>query len=793
MLRTVITAFTLFMSSSVALGQSAGSTSLQSFPPDSVINATLPDKPDSLQIRTYLDTSWELKFSDPGKSIAYADTALLLARFFNNRTAEADALNNTGVVHSIHGDQATALRYFLAVLEVRTSAGDLPGIAKIQNNLGILYKQLGDTLRSLEYHRQSLATKRDLGDQRGIARSLNNIGEVLLMQNKTAEAEEVFLESAAFHQVVNDSLGMAASFHNLGELYRLQGNNESALSFLNRSLLIEEQLGNLQGLGISHMDIAILYGIEGDLEQARFHFSESEYYFRETGNLPGLRDVYSQRTLLEESDGSLNEALRYNRMLTAINDSLSGLARMKMIEDLSLEYETALKDQELELSRISLNTQERYNNILLGISLLLTLSIGFLGWLYYKNRQTNRELREARAVAEEARDMKSRFISLVSHEIRTPLNAVIGLSHILYDEEKETEKKDKLATLRFSAQNLLSLINEVLQYEKVMAGKLNSISRNFNLKKLVHDISSSLRYTLENPEVRLISDTDDDIPDVLNGDPYILTQIINNLLGNSLKFTDKGHVSISARLYIEENESEGAGTTGPEADELTVIFEIEDTGSGISDDKMQRLYERFTQGDNVAGKISGSGLGLSITRKLIDQLGGRIEVESEVGKGTLFRVILPYSQAVHIPVDEHAETDIPEEHYSLEGFRILLAEDNEANIVVARHILIKWQADIQVARNGLQALELFNAHHFDVILMDLQMPLMDGYEATSAIRSNSDPVKAGTPVIAFSASSATEEADETRLSDFSGVLAKPFDPQQLYRIVAQFRPGKQEK
>lgn len=792
MLRTVITVFTLCMSTFPAYGQPDSSRPASSFPPDSAIQATLPQNADSLQIQFYLVTSWDLKLTDPEKAIAYADTALLLARYFNNQTAEADALNNTGVVHSIHGDQATALKYFLAVLEVRTSAKDLPGIAKIQNNLGILYKQLGDTLRSLEYHRQSLATKREIGDQRGIARSLNNIGEVLLMQNKTSEAEEVFLESAAFHQVVNDSLGMAASYHNLGELYRIQGENEKALSFLNRSLNIEQQLSNLQGLGISHLDIAILYGIEGNLEQARFHFSESEYYFRETGNLPGLRDVYRQRTLLEESDGSLEEALRYNRMLTAINDSLSGLARMKMIEDLSLEHETALKDQELELSRVALNTQARYNNILLGISLLLTLSIGFLGWLYYKNRQSNRELRDARAVAEDAMNMKSRFISLVSHEIRTPLNAVIGLSHILYDEEKDTEKKDKLATLRFSAQNLLSLINEVLNYEKVMAGKMNSTSRNFNLKKLVQDISSSLRYTLQNPEVRLISETDDELPDVLNGDPYILTQIINNLLGNALKFTDKGHVSINARLQKEGNDSEDAGTSGPEADDLVVVFEIADTGSGISEDKMQRLFERFTQGDNVAGKFQGSGLGLAITKKLIDQQGGRIEVESEVEKGTLFKIFLPYSQAAHIPANDESETEISEEQFSLEGYSILLAEDNEANIVVARHILTKWQADIQVARNGLQALELFNAHHFDIILMDLQMPLMDGYEATSAIRSNGDPQKAGTPIIAFSASSATEVQDEDRLSAFNGVLAKPFDPQQLYQVIAQFKPGNKD-
>ena len=384
------------------------------------------------------------------------------------------------------------------------------------------------------------------------------------------------------------------------------------------------------------------------------------------------------------------------------------------------------------------------------------------------------ELTKAKDEAEKSMKAKEQFLSTMSHEIRTPLNAVIGMTHLLLQEDPRPDQTEYLKTLRFSAENLLVLINDILDFSKIEAGKVTFESINFNLKELISGIRQSLIYQAEEKGIRLKVRLDADLPEVLSGDPVRLNQILTNLVSNAIKFTNQGSVEIGVTLRSGSKET------------VLLDFQVTDTGIGIPTNQLAHIFESFMQASSdTTRKYGGTGLGLAITKRLLELQNSRIEVESQPGKGSRFFFTISFSKGTELPGRGNAALPTLDP-LGLQHVRLLLVEDNEVNQLVATKFLSKWGARIDYAVNGLVALEKIKTKQYDVVLMDLQMPEMDGYEATRAIRALAEPYFQQVPIIALTASAMLEVRDQVYVVGMNDYLSKPFNPNELYGKVAKY-------
>ena len=383
-----------------------------------------------------------------------------------------------------------------------------------------------------------------------------------------------------------------------------------------------------------------------------------------------------------------------------------------------------------------------------------------------ERKLAEQELIKTREEALSLSKAKEMFLSVMSHEIRTPLNAVIGMSHILMDDDPRESQKENLEILSFSAQNLLALINDILDYTKIETGNMALENSNVNLKELVSHTLNSLQFKTEEKELVLKSEIDHRIPEFVIGDNTRLYQILINLLGNSVKFTEKGEVKLKLDL-LEEN-----------ANSVRVRFEVSDTGIGIANDKKDYIFNAYTQASSdTTRKYGGTGLGLAITKRLLELHHSEIHLESELGSGSVFSFIIEFKRSTHSAMK--ADTQTP--FHELSG-SILVVDDNEINRMLASKVLSKWGLKVSFAENGQIALDKVQQEHYDLILMDLHMPVMDGMEASKAIRQlGGHHIKV--PIVALTASLFSQELETITECGMDGYVIKPFIPNELYSKV----------
>lgn len=383
------------------------------------------------------------------------------------------------------------------------------------------------------------------------------------------------------------------------------------------------------------------------------------------------------------------------------------------------------------------------------------------------NQQLQVNIAEAKALAES----RAIFLSTMSHELRTPLNGVIGMANLLRDTARD-EQKDNLDILEFSATNLLSVINDVLDYNKSELGKIELENLPVNLSTLLTKICSGLE--MKAVEKALIWKVELDAK--LKGklvltDPTRLTQIIYNLVGNAIKFTEKGMVSVKALVL---NQSD---------DEISIQFSIQDTGIGIPADRQDVIFDPFTQASSdTTRRYGGTGLGLAIVKRLLKLFNSAIQLESFPGKGSLFTFTIGFSLCQRR--DMNTASDRVEKN-SLKGLKLLIVEDNHINVLLLERLLFRWEIQCVVAVNGQEALNKLSDDSFDGVLMDLHMPVMDGYTATLAIRSLADPEKSKIPIIALTASVSNNVYDKIKEVGMQDYLPKPFQADQLYEKLQQ--------
>jgi PAS domain S-box-containing protein len=388
-------------------------------------------------------------------------------------------------------------------------------------------------------------------------------------------------------------------------------------------------------------------------------------------------------------------------------------------------------------------------------------------------KEYERELLRERRRAEQEAKSRSDLISMISHEIRTPLNAIMGVAHLLGKTELSAQQQKLVRILRSSSESLLHLINDILDFSKIEAGKMVLEERPVNLGELVRGLLENLRVKAEEKGLELASRADESLPGVVLGDPVKIGQVLTNLLGNAIKFTPRGSVRVELRVLDRTAEA------------VAVDFRVADTGIGIAPERLPHIFDEFTQGNyDIGVKYGGTGLGLAISKKLVEMYGSRIEVESEPERGTTFSFILRLRTPA--AVEPGAATDAGEDRPSLHGLKVLVADDNEVNLLVLTGFLRKWDVDFEVVSNGRMAVERVQEKDYDLVLMDLRMPELDGYAATRRIRSLPDEKYARLPIFAVSASTRMGQQQELDAAGFTEFMGKPISPDILYAKIARY-------
>ncbi len=416
----------------------------------------------------------------------------------------------------------------------------------------------------------------------------------------------------------------------------------------------------------------------------------------------------------------------------------------------------------------------------LSMGTALIVSVLFAGAILFwfiittlqKQNQLITELNAKDQKLSEAARIKDNFLANMSHEIRTPLTAILGFTSLLRDSDLTREQNEYVATIHRSGENLLEIINDILDLSKIEAGMMRIESAPFSIRDIVHSTATMFHSQILDRHLRLTVKIDETIPDIIEGDSMRLTQILVNLISNATKFTNEGGITIAV-----SNEGIADG-------KIRVGVSVIDTGIGIEKDKQKNIFDRFQQAEDfVTRKYGGTGLGLSIVKNLVVLQQGEIGVESEVGKGTRFSFVIPYRISPEVVRDLGTDMRQINEMPDLGGVSVLVAEDNELNQSLIKHLFTKWRLKFDVVSNGAEALVKSEKKKYDLVLMDIQMPVMDGYSAAMQIR---DKLKLKMPIIAMTAHALAGEKEKCISYGMNDCISKPLNEKELLSLIKRF-------
>jgi signal transduction histidine kinase/CheY-like chemotaxis protein len=480
-----------------------------------------------------------------------------------------------------------------------------------------------------------------------------------------------------------------------------------------------------------------------------------------------LYQLLDQKTKLQkkiffellENNGTGNIALIHSNELKNLNSNIRSEGK---------KIEAGMSADAASVQLLAAKSKQiGFNNLMIYVvGALFCFSIWV--FLYVKAKQS----RESAMQVKTSAAVKENFLANMSHEIRTPLNAILGFTNILRNTKMNEEQKEYVEIIQSSGDNLLSIVNDILDLSKIEAGMLRIDKTPFRISQIISAVEAMLKPKAEEKHLKLVVKVDEEVPDMVSGDAVRLTQILVNLVSNAIKFTQEGGVYLKVAPAKQED------------GKLFVEFMVRDTGIGIPEEKQKNIFGRFEQAEaSITRRFGGTGLGLAIVKNLIELQNGTIDLYSQEGGGSIFTVIIPYD----ISTEKFTAAENQIAHFNptdmKTDIKILIAEDNSMNQRLIKHLMNSWSFNYDLVFNGVQALEALKKQHYDLVLMDIQMPEMDGYTATSHIRNT---LKSSIPIIAMTAHAMTGEREKCLSAGMDDYLSKPINEKMLYTLIQKY-------
>lgn len=652
-----------------------------------------------------------------------------------------------------------------------------------------------------------------------IHRGYRHLAYDYLAITDTLSAEENFYKSEKFAQQSENDTARALSYMDMANLYSsIKKNHSKAMDYHDRSIELFEKIKDTLSLTKAHYnssltaleaenynrvfldlikakklaehidDESLKIGIEGMFGQyylKKENYEMAEIYLNRVIQEAGahkltveLESAYYDLSEVYSAQGKYKEAFEARKLYEENYESNLSNMTSAEVEAMSAkfqvdEFRNDVLDAELknQLQAKIVESKSRLNIILIIVCGCVLLVLTLILFAYRKRKQLIKKLRDknleylkAKRQSEQLSKAKSNFFSTVSHELRTPLYGVIGLSSILLEDESLKSHEKDLKSLKFSADYLLALINDVLQINKLDSDKLEEHTETFHLTELMDSIVASFEYMRLQNANHIEVAISEDIPTYLDGNSVKLSQVLMNLVGNACKFTEDGRIILKADKVVSEG------------DRINIRFSVIDNGIGIAKEKLSSIFDEFEQGESLNYNYQGTGLGLPIVKRLLQHSNSEIKVESTLGKGSTFSFELEFEASSKHSVEQEAPLY---DSTQLKNKKVLVAEDNRINQIVTKKILEKNGMICTIAENGKIASDLVENNTYDLILMDLNMPVMDGIQAAREIRSFNDRI----PIVALTAVEVEEVRNEIFESGMSDIIVKPYDANKFIQTI----------
>ena len=707
-----------------------------------------------------------LRNRNVNQAMSLLDDALSIAQQIGYKAGMAQIIRDKAACYLILKEYKKSITSYNEAIQFFKDLQDTYGQLYCLSEINSIYSKLGDCPAALQYILQSLKINTEIGDSEGIANNYNEIGTLYIFLREYDNAIEYFKKGLKIFEGLQLKHEMIHSYYLIGNSYNWMDDHDKSLYYLLRAV---NSLGQLQDIEIKAKtlgSIAILYTKLKDWEKALLNFKEALQLATEGASdaviaqiKKSLGNLYIDLTQYDKAVEVLNSAL-----LNAQSSPMEAQA-VKIHQFLSVAYEkmndhsNALyhfkkyfeMDKEIASEEVNLKTK--------ALHIKYDLE----------------ELKKQKEIAELSDKLKEQFLANVSHEIRTPMNGVLGMAHLLSKTNPTKEQEEYIDAIKSSSNNLMVIINDILDFSKINAGKIEFNESEFNLRDLVKGIMQILRVKAEEKNIQLGCTIDYHIKDKLIGDPIRLNQILTNLMANAVKFTNKGKVTLDVKLLeLKENV-------------CRIRLRIIDTGIGIPENKLNSIFDSFEQAENNKRRYEGTGLGLTIVKQLVELQGGTVIVKSRLNEGSEFIVDMNFKPGTSIEKEKVVVVPTTEKQRDFSLVRVLIVEDNKVNQLLMKNMLKNFGFRLMdLAENGVKAIEKLNENTYDLILMDIQMPDMDGYEITKQIRTKLRVDIRSVPVLAITADASEKEKEKARLAGMNDYVVKPYTPEELYDAIIKY-------
>jgi len=752
---------------------------------------------------------------DYTNAMKYFVAALKIRDGLNDKKGIATSKNHIGVVFYQQENPESSEENLVNALTIREEINDKKGSAETHKNLADLYLFKKLYGKAQQHYDQAFEIRRDLKDFQGAAKISSHIGNILTDLGNFDGALVYFNMSLDLHSSIEDLKGIGDDFNNIALSHIAQGSFEDALDANERAFGLRQDMKDQLGIAECHKNFGIIYSELGDRKEAKTNLEKCVKMLGGMETLPGKQEIYKDVSNAYHSMKDYENAYKNQIAFVKEKEAFFTKEKSTALMELTTKYESEFAAEKNKAEIDQLKQKQSYNKrfnyflfALIGLGALFMVSL-YRSYMQKKKdnttlRNMNGEIKRQkeeianqhglleeknanldvlnsklvnemaeRESIEQSSFARDRFLATMAHEMRTPMNIITGLTHLLLEENPRAEQIEHLRTLQFSANNLVVFINDVLDYSKIEAGRITLEKRDFSIKNTFEEVMTRFTLPAEDKNIKLDFTMDTKIPEFVTGDPVRLNQILTNLLNNSIQNTDKGAIEINARLHEMAKK------------DMTIVLTIADSGNGMEQSHLDAMFQNFKRkASDMFEGYGSTGLELAITKRLVDLQNGKIEGKTSPGQGTTFTIFLPFKMAEKPVAKSKSPSSEKKTFDHLAGNRILLVEDNKINQLVVAKLLRKLNMDVVTADNGLEALEAIDKMYFDLCLMDIQMPKMDGYRATAEIRKNTDPRKRDMPIIALTASAFLTEKEKAKLFGMNDHVGKPFGQEDLLEKIS---------